>query len=132
MEVRIILGVTYVAVGIFGLIVAHLYIRRKQDIFAYPPTLYRILFAQRIRRLESLGRAAMDFSNVDQKKIIDMTVRLWTVLALGLLVLGGILLVYPWSLTLSIVISSIGSVTLMAYFIIVFVCKCISFSKNAG
>ena len=130
MEMRVKLAIIWIAIGLFEILSAHLFVARKRDPFANPNSRLAAKWLKPIKNLQTTAKAAMGAGILSREWLVGLTVRLMTQMGLALMLLGGLLLVHPWSSTVALAISVVGIVALMAVFITAFTLKGIRISKS--
>jgi len=130
MDTRSKLAIIWLVTGFLEIVFAHLFIARKQDPFADPNSWLAAKWIKPVKNVQTMTNAAMDAGLMSREWYVGFTVRMMTQMGLGVMLLGGLLFVHPWSTTVAIIISVVWIVATMAVFIVSFVMKCIRLSKE--
>jgi hypothetical protein len=130
MDVRSKLAILWIALGLFEIIVAYLFILKKQDLFADPNAWLAARWIKAVKKTQELADVAMDSGIVNRAWLVGLTVKLMTRMGLCQILLGGFLFVRSWTTTTAIVISAVSFAAMLACSISVFTMKCIEWSKK--
>ena len=130
MDARSKLALIWLVSGLTEIVFAHVFIARKRDPFADPNSWLAAKWIQSVRNVQTMTSAAMDAGLASREWLVRLTVTTMTQMGVGLIVLGGLLFVHPWSTTTAIIISVVWIVALVAVSLAVFVMTCIRCSKK--
>ena len=130
MDMRSRLAIIWLATGLVEIIIAHLFVARKQDPFADPNSWLASKWIKSVRSVQAMSNAAMDAGIISREWLVGFTVKTATQMGLGLILLAGLLFVHPWSTTAAIIISVVWIVATMAFCIAAFVRGCLRLSKG--
>lgn len=130
MELKTKLAIIWIIIGVIQIVVARIFIVRKQDPFADPNFWLAKKWIKSMKKVEALADYAMDSNIIERSWLVNKTIGTMTKSGIYMILLGSIHFLSFGTTTSIIVLSSIGFITILSYYIYSFTIKCIAYSKT--